>query len=129
LAPYRQHLRRLRSVPRTQVEVGRNLGADRPQPGKPGDAAGSVAGDYVRTARGLGPGPGKLQWAAEMVFGCFRQRRGGLGWFLYKQRYFLEVPKVFAGMLVIISIGLMIENILFSFLERHTVARWGMSIK
>lgn len=37
------------------------------------------------------------------------------------------MPAVFAGMLVIIAIGLLVENFLFKFLERHTIERWGMS--
>lgn len=117
----------LRSVPRTQVEVGRNLGLTGlslvNQVMLPAALPAIMSGLRVGWARAW-----QASVAAEMVFGA-SGNEGGLGWFLYKQRYFLEVPKVFAGMLVIISIGLMIENILFSFLECHTVARWGMSVK
>lgn len=117
----------LRSVPRTQVEVGRNLGlagfALVGQVMLPAALPAIMAGLRVGWARAW-----QASVAAEMVFGA-SGNQGGLGWFLYKQRYFLEVPRVFAGMLVIVAIGLLIENILFNFLEHRTIARWGMSIK
>lgn len=116
----------LRSVPRTQVEVGRNLGLSGfslvNKVMLPAALPAIMSGLRVGWARAW-----QASVAAEMVFGASGSE-GGLGWFLYKQRYFLEVSRVFAGMLIIVSIGLLIENILFAFLERHTIARWGMSI-
>ncbi len=63
--------------------------------------------------------------AAEMVFGA-GGGDGGLGWFLYKRRFFMEIPEVFAGLLAIVVIGMAVEYLLFSELERRTVARWHM---
>jgi len=34
---------------------------------------------------------------------------------------------VFAGLLTVILIGLLVENLFFKWLERTTVLRWGMS--
>ena len=34
--------------------------------------------------------------------------------------------KVFAGLAVVILIGLLVENLVFDSLERVTVKRWGM---
>lgn len=115
----------LRSVPVTQIEVGKNLGLK----GLslvwnvmlPAAFPAIIAGLRVGWARAW-----QASVAAEMVFGA-SGNDGGLGWFLYKKRYFLEVPAVFAGMLVIIAIGLLVENLFFKFLERHTIERWGMS--
>jgi sulfonate transport system permease protein len=63
--------------------------------------------------------------AAEMVFGVTGSR-GGLGWFIYTKRYALETADVFAGLITIIVIGLVVENLVFRFVERRTVVRWGM---
>ena len=65
--------------------------------------------------------------AAEMVFGVAGSQ-GGLGWFIYQNRFEMNTDLVFAGLLtVIIIIGLAVENLLFKWLERRTVLRWGMT--
>jgi NitT/TauT family transport system permease protein len=38
----------------------------------------------------------------------------------------LYTDKVFAGLAVVILIGLLVENLVFDSLERVTVKRWGM---
>ena len=64
--------------------------------------------------------------AAEMVFGVAGSQ-GGLGWFIYQNRFEMNTDLVFAGLLTVILIGLLVENLLFRWLERKTVLRWGMS--
>lgn len=64
--------------------------------------------------------------AAEMVFGVAGSQ-GGLGWFIYQNRFEMNTDLVFAGLLTVILIGLLVENLLFRWLERRTVLRWGMS--
>lgn len=63
--------------------------------------------------------------AAELVFGV-SSGSGGLGWFIYQNKNMLEIPSVFAGLFMVILIGLLVENVVFSTLERVTVRRWGM---
>lgn len=63
--------------------------------------------------------------AAELVFGA-SSRTGGIGWFIAERRNSLEIPEVFAGLLAVIAIGLVVEGVLFSLLERRTVRRWGL---
>jgi NitT/TauT family transport system permease protein len=63
--------------------------------------------------------------AAELVFGT-TSGKGGLGWYIFQNRNELYTDKVFAGLAMVILIGLLVENILFSTLERLTVKRWGM---
>lgn len=63
--------------------------------------------------------------AAELVFGA-SSGKGGLGWFIFQNRNELYTDKVFAGLAVVILIGLLVENLVFDTLERHTVRRWGM---
>ena len=64
--------------------------------------------------------------AAEMVFGVAGSQ-GGLGWFIYQNRFEMNTDLVFAGLLTVILIGLLVEHLLFRWLERRTVQRWGMS--
>jgi NitT/TauT family transport system permease protein len=74
----------------------------------------------------------KLGWAfswrtligAELIFGV-TSRGGGLGWFIFENQAQLDTPKVFAGLLTVIVIGLLIEAIVFRFIETITIHRWG----
>jgi NitT/TauT family transport system permease protein len=63
--------------------------------------------------------------AAELVFGA-SSGRGGLGWFIYQNRNELYTDRVFAGLVLVIVIGLLVENVVFATLERLTVRRWGV---
>ena len=63
--------------------------------------------------------------AAELVFGV-SSRSGGLGWYIFEARSELETARVFAGLLAVILIGLTVEAVIFRFIEKHTVQRWGM---
>ncbi len=63
--------------------------------------------------------------AAELVFGV-SSGQGGLGWFIFENRNLLEIPSVFAGLLTVILIGLVVENLIFRQIERRTVMRWGL---
>jgi NitT/TauT family transport system permease protein len=62
--------------------------------------------------------------AAELVFGV-SSGSGGVGWFIYENKNQLEIPRVFAGLLSVIAIGVAMDS-LFRLVERHTVQRWGM---
>lgn len=63
--------------------------------------------------------------AAELVFGA-TSGKGGLGWYIFQNRNELYTDKVFAGLAVVILIGLLVESLVFNTLERVTVKRWGM---
>jgi NitT/TauT family transport system permease protein len=63
--------------------------------------------------------------AAELVFGV-SSGSGGLGWFIYENKNQLEIPNVFAGLLTVIIIGLLVENVIFRTIEARTVRKWGM---
>lgn len=64
--------------------------------------------------------------AAELVFGA-ASGRGGLGWYIFQNRNELYTDRVFAGLVLVIVIGLVVENVVFATLERLTVRRWGMA--
>src|SRR5574337_267042 len=63
--------------------------------------------------------------AAELVFGV-SSGKGGLGWFIFENRNLLDIPSVFAGLLTVIVIGLVVENLVFRNIERRTVRKWGL---
>lgn len=63
--------------------------------------------------------------AAELVFGA-SSGKGGLGWYIFQNRNELYTDRVFAGLALVIIIGLLVESLGFHTLERLTVRRWGV---
>jgi NitT/TauT family transport system permease protein len=63
--------------------------------------------------------------AAELVFGV-SSHSGGLGWFIFENKQELYIPYVFAGLVTVIIIGLVVENVVFRTIEDQTVRKWGM---
>jgi NitT/TauT family transport system permease protein len=63
--------------------------------------------------------------AAEFVFGV-SSGRGGLGWFIYEKKNQLDIDLVFAGLLTVIIIGVLVEGLIFKFIEERTIVKWGM---
>lgn len=64
---------------------------------------------------------------AEMVFGA-AGGTGGIGWFIFTKRVFMDTAGMFAGIFVIILIGILVEDLILEQLEKKTVKKWGMSI-
>lgn len=62
--------------------------------------------------------------SSEMVFGAVGQL-GGLGWFIFKRRVMMDTPGLFAGILLVAAIGMAVEGLIFRWLERGTLRRWG----
>jgi len=75
----------------------------------------------------------KIGWAfawrtligAELIFGA-TARGGGLGWHIFENGEQLNTPQVFAGLFIVILIGVVVEYAIFRTLELRTVRRWGM---
>ena len=111
-----------RSIPSNQMEVGKNLGLS----GFRLAVSVMLPASFPHILGGLRTGWARA-WqssvAAELVFGA-AGGQGGLGWFLYKKRFMMETPGVFAGMVVIILIGIAVEYLIFAGIEKHTVKKW-----
>lgn len=60
---------------------------------------------------------------AEMVFGAVGLK-GGIGWFIFKQRTFMNTSGLFAGIIVVILVGLFVETFLFNHIEKRTIRKW-----
>lgn len=75
----------------------------------------------------------KIGWAfawrtligAELVYGATAQG-GGLGWHIFENGELLNTAQVFAGLFIIIVIGILVEYVIFRTVEMRTVRRWGM---
>jgi len=63
--------------------------------------------------------------AAELVFGV-SSGSGGLGWFIYMNKNDLEIANVFAGLFMVVLIGLFVESAIFRAIEMATVRKWGV---
>lgn len=64
--------------------------------------------------------------SAEMIFGAVGGQ-GGLGWYVFKRRVFMDTAGMFSGLLVILLIGILIEEIAFEGLEAATIRKWGIA--
>jgi NitT/TauT family transport system permease protein len=115
-----------RSIPATQIELGRNIGMSEFR------LVWSVMipNAFPHIFAGL-----KIAWSrswraligAEMIFGA-TGLVGGLGWYIYKKRYFLEIPDVYAGLLVIVIIGVIVEELVMKQVEKRTIVKWGVTV-
>ena len=63
--------------------------------------------------------------AAELVFGV-SSGSGGLGWYIFENRNLLDTANVFAGLLTVMTVGLIVEGLIFRTMEMKTIRRWGM---
>jgi NitT/TauT family transport system permease protein len=62
-----------------------------------------------------------------MVFGATGSS-WGIGWDIYLKRSYLDMAGMFASLLVIMIIGIVVENLIFKTIERVTVIKWGMAL-
>ncbi len=114
-----------RSIPSIYREVGRNIGLNPLQNTGlimiPASLPFLLAGLKIGWARAW-----RALISAEMIFGA-AGGEGGLGWYIFKRRVFMDTPGIFAGILMIVIIGILMEDVFFRQVEGLTVKKWGMS--
>ncbi len=66
--------------------------------------------------------------AAEMVFGA-AGLYGGIGWYLFERRVYMDSPGLYAGLLLVMLAGVAMDALLFGTLERYTARRWGRTTR
>lgn len=111
-------------TPAVYIEVGRNLGLNQIQ---------MITDIYFFAAlpsiiSGLKIGVARAWRAlvsAEMIFGVSGSI-GGIGWYIYVKRYQMNTAGTFSALLIMMLIGILIENVLFAQLEKYTIKKWGM---
>lgn len=103
-------------VPSVYMDAGKNLSMPRwriiLEIMLPASAGYIISGAKIGWARGW-----RAFISAEMVFGSIGGK-GGIGWYIFNQRTFMDTAGLFAGIVVVIVIGVLVENVLFSGLER-----------
>lgn len=115
-----------RSIPKIQIELGKNLGMK----GLKLIWRVMIPNAFPYILSGI-----KIAWArswralvsAEMVFGASGMI-GGLGWYIYKTRFFMDVSGMFSGLISVIIIGMVVDELVLKTLDRRTVQKWGMSV-
>jgi NitT/TauT family transport system permease protein len=113
------------SVPEVHRLLGRNLGFSRGalflKIELPGSTPSLLAGGRVAWSRGW-----RAFISAEMIFGAVAGD-GGLGWYLFNRRVFMDSAGLFAGLLLVMIVGTLVENGVFAVIEGRTIRRWGIS--
>ncbi|MBQ8198889.1 MAG: ABC transporter permease subunit [Lachnospiraceae bacterium] len=112
------------SVPKIYKEVGANIGLNRYS---------MLLGIYVPAAFAHILSGIKVGWArawrglisAEMIFGTTGSG-AGIGWFIFMKRTNVDIAGVFAALLVIVAIGAVVEYVVFRYIEKNTIRKWGI---
>ncbi len=111
------------SVPEIYQQIGKNIGLSRFQ---------IMVHIYLPSSLPYFLTGLKIAWSrswralvsAEMIFGA-AGGIGGIGWLIYKNRFFMDTAALYASILMIVIIGMLME-FLFSWVEKRTVKKWGM---
>lgn len=77
----------------------------------------------------------KIGWArswravisAEMIFGTI-SGGGGLGWYIFNKRIFMDSAGMFAGILILMVLGITVDFLIFAPLEERISRRRGRSL-
>lgn len=113
-----------KNVPPTYLEVARNLELSKLQiilkVMLPSAFSEIITGAKIGWARAW-----RALVGGEMVFGA-TGASGGLGWYIYEKRFFMDTAGVFSGLIMIAILGIFVEYFLFGSLQKHTIERWGM---
>lgn len=100
-----------RQVEQSLVEVAKNYGATDFQLFRhvlmPCSVHALLTGLQVGWSRGW-----RALISAEMVFGAISSL-GGIGWYIYERRAFMDTPGIYAGILLIVLVGVLVEQVLF----------------
>lgn len=80
-----------------------------------------IAGLKISWARGW-----RAAISAEMIFGA-SGGIGGIGWYIFNKRVFMDTAGVYAGILMIIAVGIFVEDVVFGQLEKNTIKKWGVA--
>lgn len=78
---------------------------------------------YIITGLRLAMGGG---WRALIAAEMLSATMWGLGYRIYQAKQFLAVDVMYAGIISLALMGFILERIIFTYIERRTVERWGM---
>ena len=113
-------------IPEIYLMVGRNYRLSRRKIffhiQLPAAAPHLLAGWRIGWARGW-----RALISAEMIFGAVG-RSGGVGWFIFQKRVFMDTPGIFAGLAAVLTVGLVVEGLLFSRLDKGVLGYRGEGV-
>ncbi len=66
-------------------------------------------------------------WRAVIAGEIFASTTYGVGFMIFDARTFLDSEAMFVGLIVVGLIGVALERVLFGFVERRTIEKWGVS--
>ena len=64
-------------------------------------------------------------WRAVIAAEIFASTAYGIGFMIYDARTFFDTEAMFAGIVVVGILGLFLESVIFKYIEKYTVVRWG----
>ena len=112
----------VRSTPQKLIWAARIAGASKAQIFYkvlvPGAMPYLIAGQKLALGR---------SWRAVISGEIFASTKYGLGFMIFDARTFLDTQSMFAGILVVGMLGLILEKVIFRYIERATVERWGVT--
>ncbi len=78
---------------------------------------------YIVTGLKLAMGGG---WRSLVAAEMLSATAYGVGYMIFEARTFLAVEVMFSGIITLAIIGFILERVVFGFIERRTLERWGM---
>ena len=113
------------SIPKIYQEIGLNLELSKRRMLKdiyvPACMSHIISGLRVAVARAW-----RTAIGIELIAGVMANN-AGLGWLMTHQRNTLDMPGLFSSIIIIMVVGILIE-VVFKFMEKSTVEKWGMKI-
>lgn len=79
---------------------------------------------YIVTGQRLALGN---SWRALVAAEMLAATGAGLGFMIFQARTFMDTEVIYAGIVVISVMGLVLEKLVWGYIERITIERWGMS--
>ncbi|WP_373484584.1 ABC transporter permease [Acetobacterium sp.] len=114
-----------KAIPAVYKKIGENYGFNTFQSiiriFVPASLSFLIAGLKISWARGW-----RAAISAEMIFGA-SGGIGGIGWYIFNKRVFMDTAGVYAGILMIIAVGIFVEDFVFGKLEKNTINKWGVA--
>lgn len=111
-----------KSIPDIYKEWGRNIGLSSFQMFT--DIYAGAVISYIISGLRVGWGRAwRALISAEMVFGMIGSL-GGVGYYIYQNRAYANTTNVMVGVLIIVIIGVMVEQVVFRLIEKLTIERW-----
>lgn len=112
----------VRNVPTKMIWAAQTAGASRSQILR--TVLFGATMPYLIEGHRLGLG---LAWRAVIAGEIFASTKYGVGFLIYDARTFLDTAAMFSGIMMVGLIGVTLQRVVFGFIERRTVDKWGVS--